>query len=507
VKRAIQNGSRATLAGLLVHYLFFYAVGSPLWTDTIAQWIMARTPSQYALWLLGNLGPWAKPFAMTGGLAVLGGAVTAIALTRRLWIMLPATIAASFAFGRFFDYSSLAGEASFWLPAVGALMWWGRVENFGGQRLRSGAGPRPARGFHAILWPCRGHGDRLSARAGLSVPQPSGMSRREALVMSAGTLAVAAESYIRDQRAARFAATPTDLARFNPPPETFSPSLVRKAITPVREFYGMSKNTVDPALDPHGWRLKITVDGRAVREIAYADLLAMPRVSQYSTLRCVSNTLKSDLMGTALWTGVRLRQLIDPASLPSGVVEAAIIGVDGHGDSLPPDFAFSDGTLLALGMNGNTLDRTHGFPLRLVVPRYYGFKNVKWIGEIAFVGAPYFGTWPKLGYTKEPVVHTGSHIDRVLREGSALRIGGVAFAGDRGIRAVQVRAGGGPWIDAQLDEPLSPLCWRRWVASIPAAGVKQVQARAMDGTGAWQRDAETPLFPDGVQGPTLRSVS
>src|SRR5690349_14281441 len=106
-------------------------------------------------------------------------------------------------------------------------------------------------------------------------------------------------------------------------------------------------------------------------------------------------------------------------------------------------------------MNGKTLDRTHGFPLRLIVPRYYGFKNVKWIGEIAFMRQPYVGTWPKLGYTKEPVVHTTSHIDRIVREGALLRVGGVAFAGDRGIRAVQVRAGSGAWIDARLEEPLS----------------------------------------------------
>ena len=185
----------------------------------------------------------------------------------------------------------------------------------------------------------------------------------------------------------------------------------------------------------------------------------------------------------------------------------AIIGVDGHGDSLPPEFAFSDAALLAIGMNGRTLDRTHGFPVRLIVPRYYGFKNVKWIGEIAFASQPYFGTWPKMGYTKEPVVHTGSHIDRIVRTATELRLGGVAFAGDRGIRAVQVRADGGQWLDATLEAPLSPLCWRRWVATIPVRDAKQVQARAMDGTGTWQSDAETPLFPNGVDGPTIRSVS
>lgn len=466
MKTAISNASRATLVGLAMHYLWFYFAGGPLWTDTIAQWIMARTPSPYALWMLANLGGWAKPLAMTGGLAALGFGVTLGALARRARWMVSLMLAMAMAFGWWFDYRSIPGQSSFWIGAAVALMLLS-------QRRRS--------------------------------PLHGGVSRREAIVMVAGTVAVAAESFAREQRLSRRPAAAIDVASFHPPLENFGQGLVRKAVTPVPEFYGMSKNTVDPSTEPRAWRLRLTVDGNLVREISYADLLGLPRTSQYSTLRCVSNTLKSDLMGTALWTGVRLRQLIDPASLPDGVVEVAVIGVDGHGDSLTPGFAFSGGTLLALGMNGKSLDRTHGFPIRLVTPRYYGFKNVKWIGEIAFVRKPYLGTWPKMGYTKDPVVHSGSHIDRIVRDGSQLRVGGVSFAGDRGIGRVQVRADRQPWIDAQLEEPLSRLTWRRWIATI-SVGASVVEARARDGDGAWQADIETPLFPNGVEGPTVRSV-
>ena len=269
----------------------------------------------------------------------------------------------------------------------------------------------------------------------------------------------------------------------------------------------MSKNTVDPVLDPKTWRMGVTVDGRTLREITYSELLAMPRVERYVTMRCVSNTLKSDLMGTALWAGVRLEQLADRRSLPASIQEAAIIGVDGHGDSLSLDFAFSDQVLFALGMNGKTLDRTHGFPVRLLCPRYYGFKNVKWVGEIAFLSKPYLGTWPKMGYTKDPQIHTASHIDRVVSENGRLLAGGVSFAGDRGIRRVTVRAGEGPWVDAELERPLSPYTWTRWRASLPVASARQVEARAMDGAGRWQDSTEGPLFPDGVRGPTIKSVT
>ena len=268
----------------------------------------------------------------------------------------------------------------------------------------------------------------------------------------------------------------------------------------------MSKNTVDPATNPDTWRLKITENGRLLRQFTYRELLSLPRTERYITLRCVSNTLKSDLMGTAAWSGIHLSQLADRAALAPDIIEAAIIGVDGHGDSLRLDYAFGDETILALGMNGRTLDRVHGFPIRLLVPRYYGFKNVKWISEIAFVRTPYFGTWPKLGYTKEPAVHTASHIDKIQNTGTSLKAGGVSFAGTRGIKAVRVRADQGPWVDATLDEKLSPFCWTRWAVELPATHARQIEAQALDGEGNWQEPVEGPLFPNGVTGPTIRSI-
>lgn len=184
-----------------------------------------------------------------------------------------------------------------------------------------------------------------------------------------------------------------------------------------------------------------------------------------------------------------------------------MIGVDGHGDSFPLDYAFAEETLLALGMNGSTLNRTHGFPLRLLVPKYYGFKNVKWIGEIRFTSKPFYGTWPKMGYTKEPVIHTCSHIDRIVPTADGLLVGGVSFAGSRGIRTVRVRADEGNWVSAELEQPLSPYTWTRWRVLIPVRTASTVEAQAQDGIGNWQAGQESPLFPNGVAGPTVRRVS
>jgi len=459
LSRAIARSSLATLAGLIPHYLAFYWLHTPLWTETIAEWIMANTPSHLAVPLLEALGSWAKPLAMTGALATLGFAVF-LTLPLR-WI---GPLLAALLLGWAFDYHSWVGQISLWLPVT------------------------------------------LVAASSRIAFIPDRRRFVTSAVMSSGVVAIALESFLRNQALARRAVEPVPLWPFQPPPDHFAPGLVRKALTPTPEFYGMSKDTVDPAINPARWRLKITAGGQTLKEYRYSELLGLPRVDRYVTLRCVSNTLKSDLMGTAAWSGIHLSQLVERSAVPHGACEVAIIGIDGHGDSLSLDYAFSDETLLALGMNGKTLDRTHGFPLRLLVPRYYGFKNVKWISEISFVTKPYFGTWPRMGYTKEPAVHISSHIDQIRRAPEGWKVGGVSFAGTRGIRAVEVRAGGGPWIPAALDRPLSPFTWTRWFALLPPVSANQVEARAMDGDGRWQESREGPLFPNGVTGPTIRRL-
>jgi hypothetical protein len=130
-KRSLVVSSLATLAGVAAHYVFFFALGTPLLTEAVAEWIMARTPSRYAVWMLAAFGPAAKPFAVTGGLATLGFAVWLVALAagafRRLVLALPAAAlagaAAAVLTGSLFEYSSAAGQLAFWVPAVIAVAY------------------------------------------------------------------------------------------------------------------------------------------------------------------------------------------------------------------------------------------------------------------------------------------------------------------------------------------------------------------------------------------------
>jgi DMSO/TMAO reductase YedYZ molybdopterin-dependent catalytic subunit len=477
LERHIRESSLATLAGLLAHYALARLIGQGVLTEHIAEWIMAHTPNAWSVAILQSLGAWAKPAAVTGGLAALGFVLFLVDAVESHWLSgrwrkLPSLVILTAA-----GAARIAGRESgleFWVVGLLMLAWLQR------RRLRQTVTPANRRQFlqHAPL------------------------------ILVAGTAGVAVESWLRERWRAQRAVRPVQLWNFRYPieRESFAPGLVRKAITPVEAFYAMSKNTVDPVVDPMNWSLEITAEGQLLRRWSYQELLTLPRIQRITTMRCISNTLKSDLMGTAEWSGILLRQLVDPARLLGRFVEVAFIGADGHDESLPAAYAFGDEVMLALGMNGWTLNRIHGFPLRVVAPRYYGFKSVKWLKEIRFVSQPYLGTWPRMGYAKLPEIHTMSFIDRARPTGSRLQVGGVAFAGLRGIRRVEVRPGGGRWTVATLEPPLSPYSWVRWRAEVDASGASWLEARAQDGLGQWQATDETPLFPSGVAGPTIKKL-
>lgn len=475
IQSKIEQSSLAALAGLLPHFLLSYTLGYTVLSDVLAELIMGRTPSAWAVPVLSVLGDWAKPFAATGGLAILGFVLFLAALPSSAVASSALVLALGAGLAWSIDYASWPGWLSFFLPALAILL--------------------------------------LQARKSLTASLTKLEERRSFLssaLMSSGTVFVALEAYARNQALAARAVSPVPLFTLLPPSAdrlAWGKGLVRKPLTPIKEFYVMSKNTVDPAPDPKTWRLRVLIDGRPLREFTYSQLLSLPRQERYSTMRCVSNTLKSDLMGTAYWSGIQLGQLLRREEIPAGISEMAVIGLDGHGDSFTLDYAFSSEPLFALGMTGNTLDRNHGFPIRLLCPRYYGFKSIKWIDQIHFQTQPYFGTWPKLGYTKQPLVHTGSFIDRIERQPGGLRVGGVAFSGVRGIERVQVRVAEGSWVDAQVESPLSPFCLSRWQAELPISpSDKVLYARALDGEGKWQSEVEKPLFPDGVSGPTSKRI-
>ncbi len=291
--------------------------------------------------------------------------------------------------------------------------------------------------------------------------------------------------------------------------EAFEPAPgTRPELTPLDQFYRIDINLSPPRVDVAEWRL--TVDGLVAQPLSltYQDLLAMPAHELYATLECISNQVGGDLISTTRFTGVRLADVLNRAGLQPGAVEIRFTCADGYTESLPVDSALDPNTLLCFAMDGQQLPAEHGFPIRLFTPNRYGMKNPKWITRVEALGEPYDGFWEQRGWSKEAWVKTTSVIDAAQEGGPAqLVVGGIAYAGARGITLVEVRLDDGEWVPAELKEPLSPFTWVLWRAELDASpGEYRLTVRAVDGLGEPQAEQATDPYPDGASGYHRRRV-
>jgi len=278
-------------------------------------------------------------------------------------------------------------------------------------------------------------------------------------------------------------------------------------VTPNDRFYTVSKNIVDPTVDPAAWALEVTGLVESPYTLTLPELQALPSRTQYVTLECISNPVGGDLMSNALWRGVPLRELLNTAKLKPGVVDVACFSDDGYSDSIPLSLALDPDVLVAYEMNGVPLPREHGAPARLIVPGRYGVKHVKWLIRIAPVDKPYLGYWQERGWGREAEVKTTSRID-VPADGAALPleeglVGGVAFAGARGIQRVEISTDRGKtWREAFLKSALSPYTWVLWTTpwGPPRTGGYTILVRATDGTSEVQTAVVEDSLPDGASG-------
>jgi hypothetical protein len=166
--------------------------------------------------------------------------------------------------------------------------------------------------------------------------------------------------------------------------------------------------------------------------------------------------------------------------------------------------------LLAVAMNGTALPIEHGFPARLVIPGLYGYVSAcKWITDIEVTTyAANVAFWAQRGWSQQAPIKTESRIDvpgsgAALKAGQRTAIAGVAWAQHKGIEAVEVKIGNGPWVEAQLAAVPDIDCWRQWVyywdTNVPP-GNYVIQARATDKTGYTQTALQEPPEPNGASG-------
>jgi DMSO/TMAO reductase YedYZ molybdopterin-dependent catalytic subunit len=310
----------------------------------------------------------------------------------------------------------------------------------------------------------------------------------------------------------------------NTPPTTPG-AFFSQEVTPNSQFYRVDVNIFPPSVDAPSWSLSVSGLVNTPLKLTLEDLQQMSVVEQYNTLECVSNFVGGNLIGTAQWTGVRLKDVLSNAGVLSSAVYVIFKSVDGYSVGIPMDRAMLEGTLLAFEMNGSPLPTEHGYPLRAIVPGLYGMNNAKWITSIEAVNDTYEGYWQQRGWAEDAMYQTGSSIvipgdaqvNSVFGIGGAtdvklgvVPIAGLAFAGDRGISKVEVSTDGGQtWTVASLMDPLSNYTWVFWSAewNPPATGNYSLQVRATDGQGNLQTAVITQPFPNGVTGYQVVDVS
>jgi DMSO/TMAO reductase YedYZ molybdopterin-dependent catalytic subunit len=280
----------------------------------------------------------------------------------------------------------------------------------------------------------------------------------------------------------------------------------RSELTSNDDFYRIDINTRSPVLDDDEWSLQVEGLFDHPRNLTLEDMMVFPAITQPITLSCISNRIGGDLIGTSNWTGAQLRDVIADLGIQSSAQALVLMGADGFHETVVMRDMLDPRTLLVYGMNGETLPVEHGFPLRIYIPNRYGMKQPKWIVSMRAVAEEEDGYWVKRGWSREARPHIVSVIDTIAvdqpTENGLVPIGGIAWAGDRGIQQVELQIDEGNWIAADLrTPPLSPLTWVQWRYDWPAAeGRHVVRVRATDGTGALQIETPSGVRPDGATG-------
>ena len=273
-------------------------------------------------------------------------------------------------------------------------------------------------------------------------------------------------------------------------------------ITPNDLFYCVTKNVIDPKVNIDLWHLEI---GGLVQNAAtwrFQDLMGFKPTTQETTLMCISNGLDAGLISNAVWKGLPLRDLLDQAGVLSGAAQVRLHGVDNYTDTIPLEKAMAPTTLLAYEMNGAPLPDRHGYPLRVIVPGYFGEKHVKWLTRIEVTDANAKGFYEAQGWGPDFITPTRSRIDMpddwafvsLGKLTAPIEVKGIAFGGDRGISRVELSFDDGQiWSDAEIYYSGGNLAWSLWKAqwTPAAAGDYALVVRATDGDGdvqEWEED-------------------
>ena len=324
---------------------------------------------------------------------------------------------------------------------------------------------------------------------------------------------------------------------------------LRWDVTPVGLHYLLTHYDI-PEVDAASFRLE--VDGLVERPLSLSldELKARPAVEVAVTMECagngralvephvVSQPWLLEAVGTSRWRGAPVAVLLDEAGVRAGAVDVLFTGLDrgveggeeqAYARSLPVADALAGESLLAYEVNGVPLPPQHGFPLRLVVPGWYGMTSVKWLSQVTVLAASFDGYQMKRAYRVrreddeegEPVTRIAPRSlmvppgmpeflsrSRVVDSGTC-ELRGRAWSGHGDVLSVDVSTDGGrTWAPAELgDGSLGRWAWRSWRFSWDAnPGEYELCCRARDAAGN-QQPLEPPWNLGGYANNAVQRVS
>lgn len=284
----------------------------------------------------------------------------------------------------------------------------------------------------------------------------------------------------------------------------------RPEYTPLKDHYKVFIRTEPEEVDGERWRLEVSGLVERPLRLTLDELRARyPLHDQYVTIACISGRVGTGLIGTTLWSGARLSDVLADAGLRDGARWLHVRSADGYYETVDLELVRSEPRiLLCYDWDGHALPSDHGFPLRIWLPDRYGMKQPKWIESIEVSDRYVPGYWVERNWDREARIKATSVIDTVAVDAAQemggrrlVPVGGMAFAGARGISKVEVRVDGGPWQPAKLRAPLSETTWVLWRHDWPfEEGDHTFEVRCAEADGTPQIEERKPQRPSGATG-------
>ncbi len=250
--------------------------------------------------------------------------------------------------------------------------------------------------------------------------------------------------------------------------------------TPNEKFFTQHVKQI-PEINADYWSLMLAGEVDIPLIVSHKDLLAMPQTEIACTLACAGQQPENDMIGHALWQGVRFDHLLQQVRLKPSVLYARFYAADGYVTSLP--LTETSDLIIVHQMNGKPLSLEHGYPARLIAPGLYGYKMPRWLRRIELAQKPVAGFWEKRGWHSSGEAHSAIHVTcpHYQRQAHKIEISGMAYGGMNPLATVEVSLDGGPWMPVDF-EPPSRFSWTRWSIDWFAAtpGSYQVTAQAIN---------------------------